>query len=225
MPTLVLSDTLAEVRLHVPFEVTIEGCGIEIVEEVHTPKTKIPASVKIEVAIDLAVIRLDEITLVVKPRPDAEVVATVGVGVRITILIDIRPDDFSSHAKALDNLTGVASVWSNSKFYPSRGRHHFLSATITFTDKIHLVTEFKENLLPSSSDPKHLVYRQLRPNLQIGMLALALRRQPIALHEVVAKDGVRAVERPRRHLRSGILHKKRDRVFHALKAAPQRSFL
>ena len=49
------------------------------------------------------------------------------------------------------------------------------------------------------------------------MLALALRRQPIALHEVVAKDGVRAVERPRRHLRSGILHKERDRVFHALK--------
>lgn len=122
------TEIRTKIRLHIPFEIAIKGSWVEVVEKVHTTKTPIPASVEIEIAIDLAVIRIDKVTLIVKPRPDAEAVTPVGVRVRITILVDIRSDDFSSHAESFDDLTGVAGVWSDSQSYPSRGGYHFLLA-------------------------------------------------------------------------------------------------
>ena len=116
----VLPCSRAEVRLYVPLEVAVKRLRVEVVEEVNAPKAKIPETVNIAVAVDFDVVRLDAVALVVESRADAEVVATVGVGIRIFSLIDIWPDNLPLHAKTIDNCLAITSLRCVPKLDPRR---------------------------------------------------------------------------------------------------------
>ena len=53
----------AEVILLVPFKVAVERSRVEIVEELHADQSLLVVALEFEVAVDFAVVRLDEFTL------------------------------------------------------------------------------------------------------------------------------------------------------------------
>ena len=69
------------VMLHIPFEVAVERSRIEVIEELHADQPLLVIALEFKVAVDFAVVRLDEFTLIVAACADAERVATVGVAV------------------------------------------------------------------------------------------------------------------------------------------------
>ena len=69
----------AEVRLHVPLEVAVERLRVEVVEELHADEALLVVALELKVAVYLAVVRLDKLSLVVATSADSEGVAAVGI--------------------------------------------------------------------------------------------------------------------------------------------------
>ena len=77
------------VMLHVPFEIPVERSRIEVIEELHADQPLLVIALEFKVAVDFAVVRLDEFALIVAACADAERVATVGVAVVESLAIAV----------------------------------------------------------------------------------------------------------------------------------------
>ena len=102
----------AEVRLHVPLKIPVERLRIEVVEELHANKALLVVALEFEVAVDLAVVRLDKLAPVVTTGADSEGVATVG----ILIIESLRIPIFSIHFKHLPYSRHPQDTTSNNFF-------------------------------------------------------------------------------------------------------------
>lgn len=77
------------VMLHIPFEIPVERCRIEVIEELHADQPLLVIALEFKVAVDFAVVRLNEFALVITHRTNAEGVATVGVTVVESLAIAV----------------------------------------------------------------------------------------------------------------------------------------